>query len=212
MTGGREMVAGATETADQRLDELVPPPWGPGRRAAATGAGVVIVLVLIGAVVSGSAGPRLSHGMEPGWSVDGADRDALAVQRIVPVRNDGWLPVTLDGFEPPPLEHVTWGRTTGLPAVVDPGDTHEVTIGLVVHGCDVDLAGFDVVPIRAASGIAPARIVEIPADSQPTMRTTYETVDGSQPVTLPIWPDQPPSWILDSIEPVCSTPPDRMDH
>lgn len=206
------MLTGATDATGEQLDELVPPPWGPGRRAATTGAGVAIVVLIIGAVVSGLAGPRLSHAMEPGWSVDGGDPDALEVRRIVPVRNEGWLPVALHGFEPPQLEHVTWGDTIGLPAVVDPGDTHEVTIGLVVHGCDVDLAGFDVFPVRAASGIAPARIVEIPADSHPTVRTTYETVDGSQPVTLPIWPDQPPSWILDSIEPVCSTPPDRMDH
>lgn len=206
------MVVSATDAGDRRLDELVPPPWGLGRRTVAIGAAFLTVALTIGVVVSGLAGPRLSHTMDWGGAVDGADPEALVVHRIVAVRNDGWMPVTLLSFAPPALEHVTWGQTVGLPAEVNPGDTHEIIVEFVVSGCEVDMGGFDVFPVRAASGLAPARVVDIPAPaSRPTTRTTYRTQDSNETITLPVWPEQPPSWLLDSIDAVCLTPPDQFD-
>lgn len=193
---------------ERRLDSLIPPPWSTARRwLVATGV-LTVVAAAVTLVVSGLAGPRLVHDDGWGGGVDAADPDRLSVERIVPLRNTGWVPVTVESFEPADLENVRWGEVDGLPTTLEPGQTREIVVHLEVGGCDVDLGGYDVYPFRARSGLAPARVVEVdaPHATDPTMRTTYRTDDGD--ITLPTWPDQPPSWILDAIAAPCQTPPD----
>lgn len=204
------MAAGAGAVGE-RLDELVPPPWGPGRRAlVAVGAGVAVALA-VALALSGLVGPRLSHAPSWGGGVDATDPEALAVHRTVPLHNDGWVPVTVEAFVPPGLDDVRWGRARGLPVTLQPGETHEITVEFVVQGCAVDMGGFNTFPVRASSGLAPSRVVEVgPPVPQTTIRTVHRADDGEQ-LTLPAWPDQPSSWVLDSIEAPCTTPPERFD-
>jgi len=197
-------------TANSRLDALVPPPWPTGRRVLTAGLVLLLTMAAVLTVHSGLLGPRLDITADgAGGSVDAADADQLEVERIVPVHNDGWLPLEIEGFEAPDLPDITWNGVDGLPATVEPGATHQIVLKLTVAGCDVDLRGHDTFTFRSRSGVTPARNVQLaaPQSSDPTIRTTYVADDGDE-LTLPVWPDQPPSWILDAIAPPCQTAPD----
>lgn len=193
---------------ERRLNSLIPPPWSTSRRYLVALAVLTVVATAVTVVISGLAGPRLAHDDLGGGGVDAADPDRLAVERIVTLRNEGWLPVTVETFEPADLDDVRWGEVDGLPTTLEPGQTREIVLHLEVAGCNVDVDGYDVYPFRARSGLAPARLVEVdaPHPTDPATRTTYRTDDDD--VTLPAWPDQPPSWILDAIAAPCQTPPD----
>lgn len=201
---------GAPDTPDLgRLDQLVPPPWPASRRWLLAVVVLLVIAAVVTLVISGVAGPRLAHDDHwgGGVNVDASDPDRLAVERIVALRNDGWVPVTIESFEPTDLDDISWGGDDGLPVTLQPGQTREIVVHLEVAGCDIHAGGYDVYPFRARSGLAPARVVEVdaPHSTNPTTRTTYQTNDGD--VTVPAWPDQPPSWILDAIAAPCQDEP-----
>lgn len=195
----------------RQLDDLVPPPWPTWRRALVVLAALVAGAAIVVLVRSGVVVPQLSHHSDWGAGVNGADPERLVAERYVPLRNEGWVPVTLEGLELPELADVTWREVEGLPATLEPGDIHEVVVRFVAHGCEVDVGGYDVFPVRARAGLAPSQVIEVdpPTSRDPTLRTTYRNEDGGE-VTLPVWPDQPPSWILDTIDAVCLTPPEEF--
>lgn len=83
---------------------------------------------------------------------------------------------------PPDIDGVTWERINGLPTTLQAGATQEIVIGFAVAGCDVDLGAYDVMPVRAASGLAPSRVVRIPA----------------------------PGWLMDAVSSACGTPTDGI--
>lgn len=192
-----------------RLDELVPRPWSAGRRMQALAVGLALVAGLLAIVISGAAGPRLTH--EDGWGsgvtrLDGQPR--ITVERLTPITNSGWLPVTLESLELPAIDGVSWGEVPGLPLILEPGETHELRVPFEAEGCDLDVGGYDVFPIRATSGFAPSRVVEVPAPfSEPWEGpATFVGADGTE-TRIPGFPEQPPSWIVDTLADTCRTPP-----
>lgn len=192
-----------------RLDELVPPPWSRQRRTFALVVALGVAAGVLAIVLSGAVGPRLKH--ESGWGagvtrLDGQQR--ITVERQAPIRNTGWLPVTVETLDFPDLDGVTWGEVPGLPVRLGPGETHELIVPFTVTGCDIDVAGYDVLPIRATSGIAPSRIVEVapPASDPWSGPTTFRDDDGDETL-VPGFPEQPPSWIIDTVADVCLAPP-----
>jgi hypothetical protein len=207
------MPTGATLSVEQRrqVDELLPPPWPTARRMAVAGALLLLVVASVIFVRSGLLVPQLTT---TGWgsNVDAADPERLRAELLVTIHNRGLVPATIEGIELPAIEGVTWGEVQGQRATVGRGGSVQLTVPFVVAGCEVDVGGFDVLPLRAGGPVGPARAVEVamPWTTDPTLRTTHRADDGSA-LTLPSWPDQPPSWILDTIEAPCSTPPDAFD-
>jgi hypothetical protein len=206
---------------DERdLDQLIPPPWSARRRVVLLLAVLAVGALLIVTLRSGLLGPRLAEGDVSGGSVQAGDPQQMVAERHVLIRNVAWMPVAIEAAELPPLEGVSWGSVQGLPVTLEPGESHEVVVSFVVAGCEVDVQGYGVLPLRARSGIAQARIVQVPvaAWNDPLQREHYfigaedhplSTVDEDAWMTLPPWPDQPPSWLLDAIHAPCSTPPNE---
>lgn len=200
-----------TESERAQLDMLVPPPWPAGRRIVAVVAASTVIALAIGAVVTGAVGPRLSHANSSGSAVTGdLDASQLEASRLIILRNDGRFEVDLESLELPQIEGVTWREVQGLPATVAPGEEHQIELSFTTTSCtDIDVEGFNVFPVRAASGFLGSRTVEIAPTGigHSTSRGTYISDDGTE-LTLPQWPEQPASWILDTVEPVCTSPPE----
>lgn len=199
-----------TDGERAQLDALIPRPWSARHRWLVIG---TIVLAIAGAILgvrSGVFGPQLSVSL-PGGGVDASDPGRLEVEWIVLLRNDGWVRAEVEALAPPDLAAVTWRGADGLPVVLDPGEEREVVVNLDVAGCEVDLRGYDDVPVRASGGLLPSRTVEIAAGTRhdPNQRVVYQDEDGAPDVILPAWPDQAPSWILDAIHAPCASLPDR---
>jgi hypothetical protein len=198
-----------TVTATEDLDQLIPPPWSTARRAIAV---AVVAAALAGALVVARSGvviPRLEHGDGWGSTVDASDPEHLAAERFVHVRNAGWVEATVESLQLPPVDGVTWGEVDGLPTTIEPGGTRDVTVRFTVAGCAVDADGVDGFRLRTGSPFGPTVTVTVPAPDpfDPRARETHDLGDGDS-VTLPEWPDQPPSWILDTIHAPCTDPPD----
>lgn len=192
-----------TELAEpdrERLDDLIPAAWPTWRRRLTVTMVLGVVAVMIALVAAGLLGPRLVHDRGGSAWVDAEDPDHLVGEQGITLRNAGWVTATIHSVELPDLADVTWGEVQGLPIRLEPGETHELLIPLAVAGCDVNLHGYDVLPIHAKSGVAPARVVQVPvrARTDPSERSAA-------------WPDQPPSWILDHIAAPCATPADGFD-
>jgi hypothetical protein len=208
------MATGATLSAEEQrqVDDLLPPPWPTARRMAVAGVALLLVVGSVVAVRSGVLVPQLTT---TGWgsNVDAADPERLRAELLVTIHNRGLVPATIERIELPAISGVTWGEEVqGQHATVGRGGSVQLTVPFVVAGCDVDVGGSDVLPLRAGGPVGPARTVAVsmPWSTDPTMRTTYQADDGSE-LTLPSWPDQSPSWILDAIEAPCASPPDGFD-
>jgi hypothetical protein len=117
-------------------------------------------------------------------------------------------PVTLESVAFPAIDGVSWGEVPGLPLTLRPGETRELRVPFEAEGCDLDVGGYDVFAIRAASGIAPSRVVEVAAPfSHPwEVATTFVDEDGTE-TRIPGFPEQPPSWIIDTLADTCLAPP-----
>ena len=191
---------------DQRLDELVPAPWPTWWRLVVLGVAVVLAASAITLVRSGAVGPQLRHDSGYGSTVTDAPQ-GLAAERHSPIINAGWLPVTLEAVELPEVPGITWGEIPGLPVTLEPGADHQLVVPFEAVGCQLDVGGYDVFPIRARSGIAPARVVEVraPFSAEPRGDGIVVGEDGTE-TRVPGFPDQPPSWILDTLEPHCADP------
>jgi hypothetical protein len=204
------MATGATLSADERrqVDELLPPPWPTGRRMAVAALALLLVTAGVITVRSGLLVPQLTV---TGWgsNVDAADPERLDAELLVTIHNRGLVPATIEGIELPAVDGVTWSGVPEQQAILGRGGSVQLTVPFVVAGCEVDVGGYDVLPLRAGGPVGPARTVEVamPTTTDPTMRTTHRADDGSE-LTLPSWPDQPPSWILDAISGPCLSPPD----
>lgn len=208
------------ENGRVELDRLIPPPWSARRRVLLLVAVLAVGALTIATIRSGLVGPWLTDGQVTGGSVHAGDPEQLVAERHVLVRNSAWMPVTIEAAQLPPLEGVAWGAVQGLPVTLKPGEGQQIVVSFVVEGCEVDMQGYDVLPLQAKSGVAPTRILKLPviAWSDPRQREHYYIGNEDQAVfapaadgwvTLPPWPDQPPSWILDAIHAPCSTPPNK---
>ncbi|TXK35949.1 hypothetical protein [Nonomuraea sp. C10] len=111
------------------------------RMSAAFGALAAVVLLVLGASVSGLAVPRLTHGApDPHISVlsDDAGRIRYTSMRLPhTVVNDGWFPVTVtgvglraDGIRLAEVE------SPAFPVTVGSGEKLSMTLGLEVVDCD----------------------------------------------------------------------------
>ncbi len=197
---------GGPEGPASLVDDLIPPPWSARTRILAAAVALVVVVAVLALAMSGLVAPRLVHGDSWGSSVDGEDPDRLRAERIAPIRNAGWVAVTLHELLLPDIDGVRWGQVVGLPAVLAPGQVLEVVIPFEVAGCTLDAEGYDVFELRAASRIGPSRVVGVPSLSSGEPTTSVTHLDGrdGEALVLPAWPEQPPSWILDSIAAHCS--------
>lgn len=187
----------------EQVDTRVPPPRLAARRWWTGPALALAVVATILASLSGLLGPRLAWVPDGGWEASGPHDDRVSALRHITIRNEGWLPVRLRAFEQPDRAGLEWGQVTGVPATIPPGAQHEITVPFTVRSCGIDLAGFNALPLRVSSGLAPARVVGLaaPYNDPPNDRGQ---VDDDQ---TPPWPDQPPSWILDTIRANCVAPP-----
>ncbi len=138
--------------------------------------------------------------------LDGQQR--ITVERLTPIHNDGWLPVTRESVAFPAIDGVSWGEVPGLPLTLRPDETHELRVTFEAEGCDLDAGGYDVFAIRAASGLAPSRVVEVAATfSHPwEVPTTFVDENGTE-TRIPGFPEQPPSWIIDTLADTCLARP-----
>jgi hypothetical protein len=204
------MATGATLSAEEQrqVDDLLPPPWPTARRMTVVGLALLLVAISVIAVRAGVLVPQLTTtGL--GSNVDAADPERLRAELLVTIRNRGLVPATIEGIELPAIDGVTWVEVQGQHATLGRGGSVTLTVPFVVAGCEIDVGGYDVLPLRASGPVGPARTVDVamPWTTDPTMRTTHQADDGSE-LTLPTWPDQPPSWILDAISGPCLSPPD----
>lgn len=179
-----------------QLDLLVPPPWPVGRRAGVSLLALLIVALGLVLARSGLVGPELGgeSARSGGGTYDEQTGVATAFQQVQLV-NQGWLPVTLLAFEPPPLPGVDWtGTDPALPVAIEAGGTLALNVRLRVERCRaVDARGLMHVPFRARSGVAPSRVVRLRAGS-----ATEPTWRGALP--------QRPSWVTETLDAVCTIP------
>jgi hypothetical protein len=188
------------------IDALIPPPWSTARRVVVMLAAVAIVAVVVLVIRSGLFGPQLEHVPSWGSSVEVTPDGTLVAERLAPIRNAGMLPVELQALELPAIPGLAWEGVVGLPASLAPGEQVEVTIRFRVTECTIDVGGLDTFPIRAESGIAPARVVDVRSTSsdEPEFRAiTADPTDESTASVVAAWADQPPSWVLDTISAPC---------
>lgn len=194
----------------EELDQLIPPPWPAKRRRRVAASVAITVTAVLAASLLGLLGPQLAWGPDDGWETTGHIDSEVTARRYIEIHNDSSLPVTLHALDPPHINGVEWGPTSGVPAAIDPRGVHQISVSFTVTDCDIDLAGFNALPLRASSGLVPARTINLapPYNDDPNARTRTPADDGSE-VTVPPWPDQPPSWILDTIRSACTLLPDQ---
>lgn len=184
---------------ERALDELVPPPWSPARRALVAGGVVLAVAVLTAAWWGGLLGPRLppgDSGFGSSSTVQGETGEITAEQRV-PLRNRGRVSATIHRIDLPDLDGVTWqqARVDGvgeLPVDLAPGEAVLLRLAFAVEDCAaVDADGLTSVPLRASSGLAPARTVNVEVRSV---------------ARHPQWPpgDRDPSWVYATVAGPCS--------
>lgn len=117
-------------------------PWAVG----AISGVAVMAAVVVPPVELGQAGP-ISFARTANLTV--TDFDARGVHSLryvhgaeagitVPLRNDGWLPMTVTGvsFDPRSAPMLVAGEVTGVPVVIAPGERAEVTLRVSFGNCE----------------------------------------------------------------------------
>lgn len=140
------------------VDQLIPTPWGPGRRRAVGALLVVMGLALGVAWWGGLLGPNLASVSSFGWSAGHVAEAGVSgdVEVELPLANRGWLPITDIEVVPPDATGATI-RATDVPDRIPAGE--EVMIRLEVEV--TDCARFRVprdatgIVIRGTSGLVP---------------------------------------------------------
>lgn len=191
----------------EAIDALMPRPWSPAQRLMV---GLVAVALVVGAVLivrSGLLGPQLEHVPAWGSNVEAMPDGSLVAERVVPIRNEGMLPIDLQEAALPSIDGLTWLDIAGIPTTLAPGEQLELTVRFEVRNCALDVAGLDALPLLARSGIAPARLVDVraPSSEEPESRASG-VGGGTSEELLAAWAEQPPSWVLDAIAPLCLDP------
>lgn len=205
------MTSAPTDEELEQLNQLIPPPWPAKHRRRVAALVAITMTAVLAAPLAGLLGPQLAWGPDNGWETTGHIDSEVTARRYIEIHNDGWLPVTLHALDPPHVGGVEWGPISGVPAAIDPRGVHQISVSFTVTECDIDLGGFNALPLRASSGLVPARTIFLapPHNDDPNTRTRTTADDGSQ-VTVPPWPDQPPSWMLDTIQAACTLLPDQV--
>lgn len=189
------------------IDALIPPPWPLARRLMVTAVVVVLIAGAVMSVRSGLFGPQLEHVSAWGSNIEASPNGTVVGERIAPIRNTGMLTVDLQQAELPPIEGLVWLDVVGLPAVLAPGEQVEIAVRFEASTCSLDVAGLDAFPLLAQSGITPARLVDVPAPAshEPEFRSSGASGGASEDL-LARWTEQPASWVLDTMAPLCLDP------
>lgn len=157
-------------SANPQVDELVPPPWSPGRRLAATAAVATLVAAAIVVWWSGVVAPRLDVEIIGGNWQEGAVIDDrvtdVTITVVLEIRNRGWRAATVTGWTPPDTSGIAWsGHVDPSPVEIPPGEQAEVEISLGVADCrQVDGRGVDSIILNARGALPVAVPRSVPLE------------------------------------------------
>ncbi len=183
---------------------IVPASWSMRQRWIAA---AVVTAVTIGGVTAyetGLLGPQLAEAPRHGSFVEPRDDGTVLAGLETNLRNEGRTPVTIEALTPPQLDGVRWRAADELPVTVAPGADAPVTIVFEVDACELDALGYDQLDLRAEAGVLPAREVTVAPVEPASVIEPADATGAGTPV--PPWDDQPPSWLLEVLAPICADP------
>ena len=165
----------------------------------------LVTVVTFGGVAAyetGLLGPRLSEAPRHGSFVEAGDDGTVRAGLETNLRNDGRVAVTVEALAPPELDGVRWRPTDALPTSLEPGEEATLTIAFEVDACELDAQGYDQLDVTAQGGWLPARQVTV----EPVEPATVVPPVDQGATSVPPWGDQPPSWLLEVLAPICADP------
>ena len=183
---------------------IVPASWSMRHRWIAAAVVTVVTIGGVAAYETGLLGPQLAEAPRHGSFVEPRDDGTVLAGLEANLRNEGRTPVTIEALAPPQLDGVRWHPSDQLPVTVPPGAEVPVTVAFEVDGCELDALGYDQLDVHAEGGLLPARAVTVdPVEPAAVIEPADTTVAGT---SVPPWDDQPPSWLLEVLAPICADP------